>query len=94
MDALKTLVGDAREWVDSMVKKQAGLKQWEDPVLLAKDLERRIKDVGREVEKLAQKKAPRRSKVSSSAKAETKTASDEPPVETPAAEGDRIKDEL
>nr|CRX79209.1 hypothetical protein ls5931a1_00047 [Leucosporidium scottii] len=62
LDSLKTLVSEAKEWVEGAVKKQEGLKKWEDPVLLVKDLEKRIKDVGKEVEKLRKKKAPRKSK--------------------------------
>lgn len=91
LDSLKTLVSEAKEWVEGAIKKQDALKKWENPVLLAKDLEKRIKDVGKEVEKLRKKKAPRKSK---SKESTTATASSESAKPEETAKEERKKDEL
>lgn len=91
LDALKSLVSDAQTWVEGAVKKQEALKKWEDPVLLGRDLERRIKEVGREVEKLAKRKAPRKSKTTTMASSSSST---EVPKSEETPKEERKKDEL
>ncbi|GJN93779.1 hypothetical protein Rhopal_006837-T1 [Rhodotorula paludigena] len=91
-DELAKLEGLAREtgaWVDDMVKKQDKVAAHEDAVLRVAELEKKLKEVERETDKLAKKKAPRRRKTAASASASAQAAE-----ETPAAGKEHKKDEL
>lgn len=91
-DELAKLEGLAREtgaWVDDMVKKQDKVAAHEDAVLRVAELEKKLKEVERETDKLAKKKAPRRRKTAASASTSAQAAE-----ETPAAGKEHKKDEL
>ncbi|KAM0786120.1 hypothetical protein ACM66B_006930 [Microbotryomycetes sp. NB124-2] len=96
LDKLSKLVQDSSEWLNEFVKKQDGLKETDDPVLRVADLEKKIKEVGNEVRRLAKKKAPR--KVKSRETTTASTSSSDKAEETPKADEQqgeqRVKDEL
>ncbi|KAI5474325.1 protein of heat shock protein Hsp70 family [Pseudohyphozyma bogoriensis] len=90
LDAFEKSISAAKGWFEETVKKQEGLKGTDDPVLKAKDVEGRAKELKKEMDRLEKKKAPRKKKVLSS----EKTAKDEPKPKEEKEEGERKKDEL
>ncbi|BGP43196.1 lumenal Hsp70 protein [Rhodotorula kratochvilovae] len=88
LDKLDALLKETRAWVEDADARQAKLRAHEDPVVRVAEVEKKEKEVEREVAKLEKKKVPRRRKAGTKAE----TVKPEPT----AAKGDKEhkKDEL
>ena len=93
IDALVKLASDAREWLAGAVKSQDAKKEHEDPILRVAEVEKKAKEVEKEIERLKKKKAPRKAKVVAPKKSEEPSASVEEEPK-PEATPERTKDEL
>ncbi|KAM0747743.1 actin-like ATPase domain-containing protein [Meredithblackwellia eburnea MCA 4105] len=82
IDGLVKMATETRDWFNAVVKKQEGLKPYEDPVLKVSELEKKARDIDTELTKLRKKKTPRKPRVaassSSSPKAESTAGSERP----------------
>jgi hypoxia up-regulated 1 len=56
---LSNLTSEASKWFENSVAEQEKTKVYEDPVLKVTEMEKRMKSVGSELERLKKKKAPR-----------------------------------